>query len=518
MSEKIKILIAEDSPTDAELLVRKLRRSGFDCEWQRVDTEDDYLRKLNPDIQLILSDFSMPEFSALRALELLKQRPTLDIPFIIVSGAIYEEIGVAAMREGATDYLLKDRLARLGESVRRALEEVSERALRKRLEDQFLEAQKMEIVGQLACGIAHNFNNALSVVMSYSELVLNAACTDQPQRKQVQQIQFAAERAAGIARQLLVVSRKQQVQPAVVRINEFVNGMEEMLHGVLDDKVELKFLYRSSSDMIRADSSQVWQVLLNLVINARDAMPDGGNLTVETADIRIDDQNIQMHPGTTLGYYVVLGVIDSGIGMSEEVKARLFEPFFTTKPVGMGTGLGLATCRLALQQAGGHIEVFSQSGNGTTIKIYFPMIGLSQSSDVDLRIAIPVPRGASETILLVEDEPSLRHLVQEVLAEEGYNVLTASNGKDAIGVSEGYDGEAISLVLSDLNMPLMGGKRMTECLRAKSPNLKVLFTSGMSNDEYLVREGTQTSVSFLPKPFNTPTLVRNVRQVLDGVR
>ena len=514
MQQRIRILIVEDNPTDAELMVRKLRLSGFELDWQRVDTEADYIANLDANPQLILSDFELPGFSGLRALELLKQRPSLDIPFIIVSGAIGEDIGVAAMREGATDYLLKDRIARLGPAVRRALQEVSERGDRKRLEAQFIEVQKMEVVGQLACGTAHNFNNALSVVMGYSELLLGSLGINRSERLQVEQIQYAAEQAAGIARQLLLVSRRQQVQSVELNINEVVNSMEEMLREWVEQNIEMTISYGDNVGLIKADPSYVWQMLMNLVINARDAMPNGGRLAIETSEVCLDDAYAQEHPGATPGAYVLLSVTDTGTGMTEEVKARLFETFFTTKPLGKGTGLGLATCQTAVRQSGGHIDVSSRLGEGTTFKIYFPAMRQSPLANVGFELKTTILNDGAETILLVEDEPAIRRLVQKVLITEGYNVLIASNGQEAIRVANEYRGNPISLLLSDLNMPQMDGKGMAERLRTKSPEMKILFTSGFASDEFMESEALQTGAKFLLKPFTTSILVRNVRQML----
>ena len=516
MSERIKILVVEDNPADAELLVRELRRSGFDFDWQRVDTEVEYLAELNSSLHLILSDFEMPEFNGLRALELLKQQPTLDIPFIIVSGTIGEEMAVAVMREGVADYLLKDRITRLAPAVRRALQEVSERNERKRLEAQFLEAQKMEVVGQFAGGIAHDFNNVLAVILGYSELISADLGSDHPTHQKVEQIRLAAERAVGLTRQLLVFSRKETVQAVELDVNEVVNGMEKMLRHLLDQGIKMTVVYGDKIGTIKADSGYVWQVLMNLVINARDAMPTGGKLAIQTSATLLDEAYVKVHPGTTPGEYVMLSISDTGIGMTDEVKARLFEAFFTTKPLGKGTGLGLITCQTVVRQSGGHIDVFSEVGKGTTFKVYFPRIDrplpIAANPTCD---AVALGRG-TETLLVVEDEPSLRHLAQSVLKAEGYNVLTAPNGQDALRIANGHQGEPIALMVTDVIMPKMGGKALAEWLRATSPNLKILFTSGYPDDA-IARHGVlKAGIEFLSKPYTPATLTRKVRELLDA--
>ena len=374
MPPKIQILIVEDNPNDAELVVRELRRAGFDFDWQRVDTEAEYLARLNPGLHLILSDYEMPQFSGLRALELLKQQPALEIPFIIVSGTIGEEVAVVAMQQGAADYLLKDRIVRLGPAVRRALQEVEERGARKRLEGQFIEAQKMEVVGQLAGGVAHDFNNVLAVIMGYGDLIAQDLGPEHPLQKYAEEIRHAAKRAAGLTQQLLIFSRKQTVQAEVLDLNEVVESMDKMLRRLVDENIEMTVVCGEQIGQVKADSGYVWQVLMNLVVNARDAMPNGGKLAIETSVVTLDEAYAQARPGTAPGDYVMLSVADTGIGMSEEVKARIFEAFFTTKPAGKGTGLGLVTCQTIVRQCGGYIDVSSEPGKGTTFKIYFPRI------------------------------------------------------------------------------------------------------------------------------------------------
>jgi signal transduction histidine kinase len=515
MAQLIQILILEDNPVDAELLVRELRRSGFSFDWQRVDTEADFLAKLNSGIHLILSDFEMPEFNGLRALELLKRQTLLEIPFIIVSGTIGEDVAVQAMKMGAADYLLKDRITRLGPSVRRALLEVEERGEHKRMEAQFIEAQKMEVVGQLAGGVAHDFNNVLGVIMGYSDLIVEDPGTDHLVQY-VEEIRLAAERAAGLTRQLLVFSRKQTVQALELDPNEVVAGMEKMLHRLIDENVEMTVTYGSNIGTIKADSGYVWQVLMNLVVNARDAMPDGGKLAIVTSAVVLDEAYSQAHPGTSPGDYVMLSIADTGIGMTEEVKAHLFEAFFTTKPVGKGTGLGLITCQTVVRQSGGHIDVCSEVGKGATFNIYFPRIDRpSQLVASPLTKSGPLRRG-TETLLVVEDEPSLRHLAEGVLKAQGYKVLTAPNGQDALRVADEHQGEPIALVLTDVIMPRMGGKAMAEWLQTTNPDLKILFTSGYTEDAIAHHGVLDEGIEFLPKPYTPASLTRKVRALLDA--
>lgn len=516
MSKRIQILIVEDNPSDAELVVRELKRSEFDFDWQRVDTEPEYLAKLHSGLHLILSDYQMPQFSGLRALELLKQQPALDIPFILVSGTIGEEMAVTAMQQGAADYLLKDRITRLGPAVQRALQEVEERAERKRLEAQFLEAQKMEVVGQLAGGVAHDFNNVLAVIMGYSDLIVQDLGPNHPLQKYIEEVRHAAKRAAGLTQQLLIFSRKQTVQAVTLDLNEVVESMEKMLRRLIDENVEMTVVYGNSIGQIKADSGYVWQVLMNLVINARDAMPNGGKLAIETSAVNLDEDYAEKHPGVTPGGYVMLSVGDTGTGMTEEVKARMFEAFFTTKPKGKGTGLGLITCQTIVRQSDGHIDVSSEVGKGTTFKIYFPRIAQPAHAATKSLPKIGLPKRGTETLLVVEDEPALRHLAQGVLTAQGYDVLTAPNGQDALRVAREHKGQPITLVITDVIMPRMGGKVMAEWLKITYPDLKVLFTSGYTEDAIAHHGVLDSCVEFLPKPYTPASLAHKVRELLDA--
>ena len=514
MSHPIKILIVEDNPNDAELLLRELRHAGFEPDWQRVETEPDFLAGIKERPEIILSDFSMPRFSGLRAAELLRESG-LNIPFILISGTVGEDVAVEAMKFGATDYLLKDRVARLGTAVQRAIKEVEERVERKRLERQFIEAQKMEVIGQLAAGVAHDFNNILGVIIGYSDLAKTELDSNVPAQKYVEEIRQAAERAVGLTRQLLIFSRKQTVQPAVLNLNEVVKDMEKMLRRLVDDNIEMAILPGKQIGRIKADSGQIGQVLMNLVVNARDAMPGGGKLLIETHNATLDENYAHTRKDAAPGDYVMLAVSDTGVGMTDEVKSHLFEAFFTTKPIGKGTGLGLSTCQTIVKQCGGHISVYSEPGSGTTFKVYFPKV--HQPPDA---VAQPVQTGAlprgTETVLLVEDEPSVRHLCRSVLEAQGYNVLHAINGHEGLQVAREHKGAPIRLVITDVVMPQMGGKMMAGWLKAIYPDIRVLLTSGYT-DEVIAQQGVkEPSVAFLQKPYTPAALARKVRELLDA--
>jgi len=383
----------------------------------------------------------------------------------------------------------------------------------KKLEAQFIEAQKMEVIGQLAGGVAHDFNNILGVIMGYSDLIASGLGPESPLRKYAEEILHATERAAGLTRQLLVFSRKQMVQAVVLDLNDVVADMDKMLRRLIDENIEMTIVPGKQAGRIEADSGYVGQVLMNLVVNARDAMPKGGKLTIATGNVTLDKKDARK--GVIPGDYVMLSVSDTGTGMTDEVKARLFEPFFTTKPKGKGTGLGLATCQTIVQLSGGHIVVDSEMGKGTTFKVYFPRV--EQPLDISTKSVAtsPLPRG-TETLLLVEDEPSVRHLAHGVLEAQGYEVLSASNGQDALNVAREHKGPPIRLVVTDVIMPLMDGKVMAEWLKTTNPGLKILFTSGYTDDAIAHHGVLETGFGFLSKPYTPAILARKVRAMLDN--
>ena len=514
MNAPIHILHLEDDTNDAALVQTALKEGGIECTITRVQTQETFMAELeHGDVDLVLWDYSLPEFDGLSALKIAHAgQPNL--PVILVSGTLGEELAIDSLRCGATDYVLKERLFRLVPAVRRAMQEVEERAERKRLEEQFIEAQKMEGIGQLAGGVAHDFNNILSVIIGYSDLITSDVSTDSPLHSYAEEIRQATRRAAGLTQQLLVFSRKQTVQAVVLDLNDVVESIEKMLRRLIDENVEMIIAPKKPIGRIKTDSGYVGQVLMNLVVNARDAMPNGGRITISTENVTLDENYAKTHAGSAPGDYVMLSVSDTGSGMTEEVKAQVFKAFFTTKPLGKGTGLGLSTCQTIMQHCGGYIDVSSEVDKGTTFKFYFPQV--HQPFEIAPRSMLtgPLPRG-SETILVVEDEPAVRHLARGILELQGYNVLSASNGHDALHVVRSRKGEPIHLVITDVIMPLMSGKVMAEWLKSSYPDLKILFTSGYTDDAIASHGVLDEGFEFLPKPYNRSTLVRKVRELLD---
>jgi signal transduction histidine kinase len=516
MKAPLHILHLEDDQNDAEIVLSTLRADGIPCDVKRVETCADFTAAIeNNGFDIIFSDFALPTFDGIAALELArKQCP--DVPFILISGTLGEDLAIESLKSGATDYVLKQRLSRLVPAVRRAMHDVETRAEHKRLEAQFIEAQKMEVIGQLAGGVAHDFNNLLAVIMGYSELMVLKLPANGSMRKEAEEIGHAANRAAGLTRQLLAFSRKQKVQPVVLDLNEVVAGTDKMLRRLIDENIDLQVVAGKDLGRIKADSGYVGQVLMNLVVNARDAMTSGGKLTIETSNVTPDKNYGQAHAGVTPGSYVMLTVSDTGSGMTEEVRAHIFEAFFTTKPKGKGTGLGLATCQTIVSQCGGHIDVFSKLGEGTTFKIYFPRV--EQAAEASVRPLVwggAMPRG-TETILFVEDEPAVRQLACSVLESLGYKVLRATNGQEGLNLARETKGQPIRLVVTDVIMPQMGGKVMAEWLKTTYPDLKVLYTSGYTDDALAEQGVLEAGVAFLPKPYTPAALAHKVREILDS--
>jgi signal transduction histidine kinase len=515
MKMPLHILHLEDDPDEVGLVRIQLKSEGISCSITHVRNESDFTQALERGgVDLVIADQAVPGFEGLSALKMTRAKWP-DLPFILMSGTVGEEFAIESLKSGATDYVLKDHRTRLVPAVRRAMREVEERVERRKLEEQFILAQKMEAVGQLSSGIAHDFNNILGIIIGNNDYIRGKLGGDDPLLKNAEEIQHAAERAAAVTRQLLVFSSNQVVQPVVRDLNEVIQGMDKMLSRLLTEHIELTIVLGKQLGRIKADSGYLGQLLMNLVINARDAMPDGGSLTIETSNAQFDKKLAPPLPNATADRYVVLSVRDTGIGMTDEVKARLFEAFFTTKPKGKGTGLGLATCQTIAKQSNAHIEVESELGKGTIFKVYFPRVDQPLHMTSRHLLSMAPPRG-TETLLIVEDEAALRRMTSMALENQGYTVLQAATGQEGLQVADKHKGPPIALVITDVIMPEMGGKVMAEWLKASYPEIKVLFTSGYT-DATIVQHGVlDPAVAFIPKPYTLATLAAKIREVLDG--
>jgi PAS domain S-box-containing protein len=384
---------------------------------------------------------------------------------------------------------------------------------RKMLEQQLRQASKMEAVGRLAGGVAHDFNNLLTVIGGYAQMLRDSLPPADSLREVVEEIARAADRANALTQRLLSFSRHQVVQPKVLELNSVVSGLNKMLRRVIGADIELATALRPDLARVKVDRSQIEQILVNLIVNARDAMPGGGRLTIETRNVELGEEYARMHVGVVPGQYVMLSVGDTGDGMDEETKSHLFEPFFTTKEPGKGTGLGLSTVYGIAKQSGGDIDVHSEVGKGTTVRVYLPQV---EEAGVEVALKTPVrrPLGGTETVLLVEDEVGVRKLFQEILRRHGYTVLEARDSQDAVMIGAEHPGP-IHLLLTDVVMPQMSGGELAKRIRGMRPALRVLYVSGYADDASLRREAPDLGGAFLQKPFTPEVLLRTLRDVLD---
>lgn len=639
MGRQLRALIIEDSEDDCTLMLRELQRGGYDVSFERVTTAAGLYSALDKgEWGILLADYSLPQFGAIPALTILKNRG-LDIPFIIVSGSIGEETAVAAMKAGAHDYIMKDQPARLLPAVERELRDAAERQARReaeetlreseekfttafefansgmalvsresrflrvnkafcdmlgythsemlattleavthlediessrantealcsgdnytcaleqryvhksgavvwstvsisgvrdnkgdipylivmiqdvserqRLEDQLRQAQKMEAIGRLAGGVAHDFNNLLTAILGYSQLVLRRLDERDTSRAEIEEVVKAGERASSLVSQLLAFSRKQMVAPKVLDINAIVRDLHKLLGRLIGEDIELSIRLSPELHNVKADQGQIEQVMLNLAVNARDAMPQGGSLVIETGNAYLDRRYCQEHIGVEPGNYTMIAVGDTGCGMDKETLSHIFEPFFTTKDQGKGTGLGLSTVYGMVKQSRGHIWVCSEIGKGTTFKIYLPS---SDEGVESIPASHPVgPLRGSETVLIVEDEEPVRTLVRQVLEMNGYSVLEAANGLEALDIWQRKTGK-IELLLTDLVMPKLSGNELAQRLTGLSPTLKVIYMSGYTDRSLITLGVMGNGAHFLEKPFTPTALARKVRQVLE---
>ena len=631
------ILVIDDSASDAELMVSILRREGFSVTYDRVDTPESLqLHLVNKDYDVILSDHNLQSWCAMDALNILQQS-SKDIPFILVTGTVGDERAVEYLKQGASDYVLKENLERLPTAVSRALREKAQRdentqlqkeirqskedwertfdaipdsimlldrechivranratlellgldmtkiigmhcftvthksscppsecpfrrmslsgqeeesnithsernrilrvstiplrdgtgnlegaihvmrdiTEREVLEKELLQARKLEAIGRLAGGIAHDFNNILGVIVGYSELMQDQVPeADSLLRVPLSEIRKAADRATGVTRQLLAFSRKQVMQLKVVRLNDVITDVAKMIRPLIGENIDLTIKPGDDLGIVKVDPVQIQQVLLNMAINARDAMPNGGQLTIQTGNVELDQHYPRFQQPVPAGNYVMVAINDTGIGMTEETMAHIFEPFFTTKEKGKGTGFGLSIVYGIVKQSGGYIWVYSEPGHGSTFKIYFPSIAEERSNVVPIAPAVAA-KASSATILVVEDEDALAQMVCSVLENSGHVVLHSTSGEEALRIARNYKGK-IDVMLSDIILKgTMNGLELARRLSAVRPGTRLLFMSGYSN--VLNRAGSNTNVKLLEKPFTNGELRQKVKEALEG--
>ena len=500
----IKVLLVDDDEDDYMItrdLLLDVEALEYDLDWISSYAEAlDAIERNQHDIYLI--DYRLGERDGMQLLnEALDGGCTA--PIILLTGQGDREVDVEAMKAGAADYLVKGQIDHI--LLERAIRHSNERKAWERehaaLEEKLIQAQKLESIGQLAGGIAHDFNNLMTTMIGYAQMGLTTLPEEYRERVYLEEILKAADRATNLIQQLLAFSRRQVVELQVIDLNSLLVNIDMMLQRLIGEDVELVILPSENLGAVKVDPTQIEQVVVNLAVNARDAMPEGGTLIVETSNIEFGEEELKNHPDMAAGPYVMFAVSDTGHGMSEEVKAHLFEPFYTTKEKGKGTGLGLSTCYGIIAQNKGYIWVYSEIGSGTTFKIYLPSLdvipqGTERPSGTKSN---ELPRG-SETVLLVEDEEQVRELAARVLRQQGYTVLQASNGVEALSIASRHADGEIDLLLTDVVMPLIGGRELSIKLRDIHPNVRVIYTSGYT-DEAVIRHGMlKPGTDFVQKP------------------
>jgi two-component system cell cycle sensor histidine kinase/response regulator CckA len=510
-----RLLIVEDDEEDY-LLTRRLlsEKTRAGMKWAR--SYETALEELRTPYDACLVDYRLGAHTGLALIETAIARGFRG-PMILLTGQGDDDVDVEAMRVGAADYLVKGQITQqlLERVIRHSIERKAAESALRRSEEQLRQSQKMEAIGSLAGGVAHDFNNLLSVILGYSQMLAEEFKVGDPIRADLDEINGAGLRAAELTRQLLAFSRQQVLQPTIVDLNEIFTGMEKMLRRLIGEDVELEWLAAPALDKILVDPGQMEQVIMNLTVNARDAMPEGGKLTVQTANVVLTETEVAEHAGVKAGAHVMLAVTDTGHGMDAATQARIFEPFFTTKEVGKGTGLGLSTVFGIVKQSGGAIGAWSEPGKGTIFTTWFPVTRAAAT-----RMSRPDggserrPLRGSETVLVVEDEERVRLLVRTILTKYGYRVLEAQSAGDALIVCEQH-GATIELLLADVVLPRISGPHLAARLVSTRPEMKVLYMSGYAGASMLQHGVVGSGAPFLQKPFTPEVLARAVRDVLD---
>lgn len=511
MPRPYQILILEDYASDAELMVIELRRSGLDFEWQRVDSEAEYLTQLEAGVDVILADYSLPQFDAPRALQLLQERE-LDIPFIVVTGAVGDEAAVRCMKQGAADYLLKDRLGRLGTAVLQALKQKRLRDEKEQTEQALLQSQKLESLAVLAGGVAHDFNNLLVAILGQTSLAKAKLPADSDARKNIDKAIKAAERAADLTRQMLAYSGRGQFEVQLVSLNSLISLNLHLFEAAVPKNVRVRAQLYQSLPPIEADIGQIQQVVMNLILNAAEAIGNQpGTVVVTTNTCNVDSSDVdfwQRTGGDALkpGAYVSLEVHDDGCGMDADTLSKIFDPFFTTKFTGRGLGLAAVLGIVRGHKAGLRVE--SKRGEGTTFKLIFPASNRRATKPVT---PVVVPDTQIGAVLVIDDEEPVREAVTDILEEEGFEVISAVDGQAGI---ESYTARAadIQLVILDLSMPGMNGAETFRELQRINPHVRVILSSGYSKDEATRHIARNRLVDFLQKPYDVTTLVSVIQR------
>jgi signal transduction histidine kinase/ActR/RegA family two-component response regulator len=512
MRESLRVLTLTENPSDTEQIALELHRA-YDVEVIRIASAEAFIALLNQHWDIVFSEYEAEDFSAIEVLREVRERD-LDLPMIVICRELQDFAISAVLKAGAADCFAFGDLSRLNWAVGRELLSARARREHGRLEEQLWHAQKMEAVGRLAGGMAHDFNNLLTVITGYSDLLLSGKDLQEGQRTALLEVRRAAERGGALTQQLLTFSRRQPMTAQALHINDVIVSVQKLVRRLIGEDIEVVTIPAATRDTVCADQGRLEQVIMNLVVNARDAMPGGGTLTIEAATVHVNEGFAAQHINLKPGPHVMLAIGDTGVGMDADVQRHIFEPFYTTKTDGKGTGLGLATVYAIVQQFSGSVSVHSEKGHGTTVKVYLPVC-----EDVQLPPAEEKPEQAGllngkETILLVEDEARVRKLIRDVLDLRGYHVLEATRGEEALRIAVSHKG-AIDLAVVDVVMPEMSGPELVVQIAAMRPEARVLYISGYT-EEAIVHHGILDSgAAFLAKPFLPDALVRRIREVLD---
>ena len=510
----VSILLIDDDPQAKALIEMALIDAHFERKIEVVTTAAAGLERIKADHHdIYLVDQRLPDGTGLDVIRAAKHLGA-DKPFILMTGYGSGALDEAALREGAADYVEKHLVgAHLERSIRYALRNwQASRALQER-EEQLRQSQKMEAIGRLAGGVAHDFNNLLTAIIGYTDMIAERSDLDTETAREVGEIRLAADRGAALTRQLLAFSRKQLLNPTVLNVNESVAGLLHMLPRLIGDHIHTDARLAAGLGFVKADASQVEQVIVNLVLNARDAMPTGGYVTIETANVELTEERLAAE-GLSLepGKYVMLSITDTGVGMDDATRTHAFEPFFTTKEKGKGTGLGLATVYAIIDQSGGGIAMDTAPDRGTSIRIYLPVTNAPAS--LERQHAAPGATEGTETLLLVEDNDAIREISAQALRRRGYTVFEARNGEEAIDWASKSAVQA-DMLITDVVMPGMSGPNLAARLMQQTPNLRVLYMSGYTDDATEVHGAFWGGVPLLQKPFTPSQLAESVRVALD---
>ena len=512
----LRLLMVEDSAPDFLIELQVLKKAGYDLQVEQVQSARAMRLALQKPCDLIIADYAMPGFSGMDALA-VRNEVAADIPFVLVSGQISVETAVAVLKAGATDYVSKDQMTRLGVVVERALKDAESARERQRLQEQIVQSQKMEAVGQLAGGVAHDFNNLLQVIVGYTEILMFGNKGARDSGTELKEIHSAALRAAELTRQLLSFSRRQMMVPSVLDVNSILNDMRFILDPLMGENITLTMQLEEALPPVFADAGHLEQAMMNLVMNGQEAMPEGGKLGVETASVVLDEEQADQMMDARPGHFVRIRITDNGCGIEPAVMERIFEPFFTTRGLGKRAGLGLSVTYGIVRQHNGWIHVSSQPGKGTCFTLYLPVYeGKHMVQTAAMPEAVP-PRGEGERILLVEDEAEVREIARRVLCSAGYEVVSAASIKEANEARE-RNGGKFDLIFSDVVLPDGNGIDLVQTIMEQNPEIAVLLSSGYTDDRARWKAIEERGFLFLAKPHSPSVLLRAVRVALESGR